>query len=424
MAEVGSTGPSDNRWHALDVTRGVAMFGIVVMNIQGYALPSASYVNPAAQGPLVGLDWFAWAFTHVFAEQKFMTLFSLLFGVGIMLAAERRGAQRVPAWPDFLRRSAFLLGLGIAHAYLVWYGDVLTTYALAGFVAMLMRRTRASTMLLVGCTLLALPSLYSITLGLTFDSFPEAVKLEIIQAYTPSADTIARERSAYLSGWLDQMPQRAADAWLLETFFMVTIFFWRTAGIMLIGMALYRLGYIDGRLSIGDYRRLLKMTLPAGIAMILVGIYFNEKHAWQAAFSMFLGSQFNYWGSVAVALGYIALLNLMIQQRRLPKVQRVLVATGKTTLSLYILTSVIGTAVFYGHGLGQYDQVSRFGLLALVPMFWLIDVIAVKAWHSRYAAGPLEAVMKWASSTSASPNIPALAKPAPFAPIVKKEIEQ
>lgn len=411
MTEVGKTDPSNRRWHALDVIRGAAMLGIVVMNVPGYALPSASYVNPAAQGPLTGLDWIAWACTHVFAEQKFMTLFSLLFGVGVMLAAERRSAHGVSPWPDFLRRSAFLLGLGVAHAYLIWYGDVLTTYALAGVVAMTMRKAGTRALLAMGVCLLALPSLYSVALGFTFDSFPEPVKLEIVQAYTPSAEAIAREQAAYLSGWLGQMRQRAADAWILQTFLMATVFFWRAAGLMLIGMALYRIGYVDASRPAADYRRLLNIALPAGIALILVGIYCNEKHAWQAAFSMFLGSQFNYWGSVAVALGYLAVLNLVVRQRRLQKLQRALADTGRMTLSLYLLMSIVGTFVFYGHGLSQYDQVGRLGLLLITPLFWIIELIAVRSWRSQSGAGPLEMLMGWACTTRAVPFVPATAGP-------------
>lgn len=411
MTEVGKTDPCDRRWHALDVIRGAAMLGIVVMNVPGYALPSASYVNPAAQGPLTGLDWIAWACTHVFAEQKFMTLFSLLFGVGVMLAAERRSACGASPWPDFLRRSAFLLGLGVAHAYLVWYGDVLTTHALAGIVAMTMRKAGTRALLAVGVCLLALPSLYSVALGFTFDSFPESVKLEIVQAYTPSAEAFAREQAAYLSGWLGQMRQRAADAWILETFLMATVFFWRAAGLMLIGMALYRIGYVDASRPAEDYRHLLNIALPAGIALILVGIYCNEKHAWQAAFSMFLGSQFNYWGSVAVALGYLAVLNLVVRQRRLQKLQRALADTGRMTLSLYLLMSIIGTFVFYGHGLSQYDQVGRFGLLLITPLFWIIELIAVRSWRSQSGVGPLETLMRWACTTRAVPFVPATAGP-------------
>lgn len=394
MSALGTMAPCESRRHALDVIRGAAMFGILLMNVQGYALPSASYVNPAAEGPLGRLDWFAWLFTHVFVEQKFMTLFSLLFGVGVMLAAERRSTSGVSPWPDFARRSVFLLAVGLAHAYLVWYGDVLTTYALAGIAAISMRKARTGTLFIIGGVLIALPSLYSILMGLNFDAFPQAVKLEIEQAYTPSEEAIRRETTAYLSGWLGQMPQRVSDAWTLQTFFMATVFFWRTAGLMLIGMALYRLGYMDARRPAIDYRRLLGLTLPAGLALIMVGVYLNEMHAWRAAFSMFLGSQFNYWGSIVVALGYLALLNLIVRQQRLQNFQQVLATTGRMTLSLYLLMSIVGTFVFYGHGLGQYGQVGRFGLLLITPLFWLIEIVLVNAWRRKYDVGPAEALMK------------------------------
>jgi uncharacterized protein len=386
-----------DRKRALDVLRGFALFGILLMNVPGYGLISASYVNPVAQGELATGDWLAWAFTHVFVEQKFMTLFSLLFGVGILMAAERRVASDLSPWPAFLRRSGMLLLLGLAHAYLIWYGDVLTTYVLAGVLAMAMRKSKVKTLLVVGTALLALPSLYSILLGLSYESFPQEIKRDLAMAWTPGVEAVAQERAAYLSGWLGQMPRRISDALTLETLFMATVFFWRAAGLMLIGMALYRLGFMDASRSSGEFRRLSLLTLPLGFALVAIGIVSNEIYDWHVSFSMFLGNQFNYWGSVLIAIGYLAVVSLLIRSQRLPGVVSVLAKTGKMTLTLYLLMSVLGTFLFYGHGFGYYDQLGRMTLLLITPVFWAIELFIVAIWLRRFKHGPAEALMRWSS---------------------------
>ncbi|KRE88939.1 hypothetical protein ASG87_05100 [Frateuria sp. Soil773] len=390
------SGPYSNaRYSAPDVLRGFAMFGMLLMNIQGYALLSSEYVNPMAKGSLVGADWWAWAFTHVFTEQKFMTLFSLLFGAGVAIAAEHREARGQSPWGDFWTRSALLLVIGMAHAYLVWYGDVLTTYALAGVVAMLMRKRRVRTLMATGLLLLSLPSLYSLLLGFSFGGFPPDIKAELAQAWNPTVTAIAREQLAYRSGWLAQMPQRLHDAWTLQTFFMATLFFWRAAGLMLIGMALRQIGLLTGERPAATYSRLAMIGVPLGVAITVLGVLSNEAHHWEVSYSMFLGSQFNYWGSIVLAFGYLGLVYAMRQRNAFAGLIGVFAKAGRSTLTLYLLMSIVGTFVFYGHGLGYYDRLGRLTLLAMAPAFWLVELLVLGIWSRRFRSGPMEMLMAW-----------------------------
>ena len=118
----------------LDVLRGFAVLGILIMNVQALSMPYSAYGNPASYGDFSGINRLVWLFGRLFADQKFMTLFSLLFGAGIYLVTSRIASRgQSPAGPHY-RRMAALLVAGLIHAYLIWYGDILVTYALCGMV--------------------------------------------------------------------------------------------------------------------------------------------------------------------------------------------------------------------------------------------------------------------------------------------------
>ena len=144
---------------SLDVLRGFALLGILVMNIQLFAMPMAAYDNPAAWGDLAGWNLAAWTLGHLFADQKFITLFSILFGAGIALFADRIEARSGRPAPVHYRRMGWLLVFGVAHAYLLWSGDILVAYAVCGCLVYPARRLRPRTLLAVGLASYALPSL-------------------------------------------------------------------------------------------------------------------------------------------------------------------------------------------------------------------------------------------------------------------------
>lgn len=124
----GPVAPSE-RIVSLDVLRGFAVLGILIMNIQSYAMPGAAYFNPMAYGDLTGLNKWVWILSHIFADQKFMTLFSILFGAGIVLMTGKVEARGQRSAGLHYRRTFWLFIIGMMHAYLLWHGDILVTYA-------------------------------------------------------------------------------------------------------------------------------------------------------------------------------------------------------------------------------------------------------------------------------------------------------
>ncbi len=114
-----------DRIESIDVLRGFALLGILLLNIQAFAMPGAAYVNPTAYGDLTGPNYWAWWFTHVFGEQKFMTIFSMLFGAGILVMTSRAEARTGRSAVLHYRRMGWLILFGVLHAHLLWYGDIL-----------------------------------------------------------------------------------------------------------------------------------------------------------------------------------------------------------------------------------------------------------------------------------------------------------
>lgn len=125
---------------SLDVLRGFAILGILIMNIQSFSMISAAYLNPTAYGDLTGLNRVVWTLSHLFADLKFISIFSMLFGAGIVLFARRLEAKGLRAGPVHYRRAIWLLLIGLAHGFLLWYGDILAIYGLVGLIVYLMWR--------------------------------------------------------------------------------------------------------------------------------------------------------------------------------------------------------------------------------------------------------------------------------------------
>src|SRR3989442_955478 len=151
--------PEADRIESIDVLRGFALLGILVMNIQSFSMIMAAYENPTAYGNLEGANYWVWFFSHVLADQKFMTLFSMLFGAGIVLMTSRQEEAEGRSAAVHYRRMGVLALFGLLHAYLFWLGDILFSYALAGMLAYLLRKLRPVTLIVVGLVCVALPAI-------------------------------------------------------------------------------------------------------------------------------------------------------------------------------------------------------------------------------------------------------------------------
>lgn len=375
---------------SLDVLRGCAVLGILIMNIQSYAMIGAAYINPTAYGDLSGLNKWVWIVSHVFGDQKFMTLFSIMFGAGIVLMSGRAEEKERRAAGLHYRRIFWLFVIGMMHAYLLWYGDILVTYAVCAILVFLLRKLSPPKLLLTGLVVLAVPALLYWLFGWSTQFWPPESVEGLRLSWKPGAEAIAKEITAYQGGWLDQMAQRAPTAFWFQTFLFLIFQSWRAGGLMLVGMALLKWGVLTAQRPPRFYRTMLAAGFVIGLPVVIYGATRNFTAGWSLDYSMFFGWQFNYWGSLFMASAYVGVVMRACQTKPLERFTRPFAAVGRLALSNYLLQTLICTTIFYGHGFGLFGKVERAGQVLIVLAIWVVQLIVSPIWLRYFRFGPAE----------------------------------
>ncbi len=395
-ADSGPTAPSD-RIVALDALRGFALLGILVINIRLFGLPILASISPTLYGDFTGANYVAWLVSHVFFEQKFVTLFTFMFGAGIVLFLESKAQKGQPGRKLHFTRTFWLLFIGLGHAYLLWYGDILVVYALSGFLVVWVWRWRPVRQFALGAVMFAVPSVLYLLLGVGYLSLSgedrAAFEDELLTAFGAEFAP-DREIELYQGGWLDQMTHRAPIAFEFHTFGFLFEWFWMLGGLMIIGMALYKWGVISNRRRTRFYRGLFVGAGGTGLALVLSGVWVREVLAWETVPVLTIAFQFNYWGALFLATGYLAGIMLLCRWLRDGIVVHALTAVGRTAFSNYLLQTVLATTIFYGHGLGLFGQLTRVELLGVVVAIWAIQIPLSMWWLGRFRFGPVEWVWR------------------------------
>ncbi len=375
----------------MDVLRGFALLGILVMNIQSFAMVGATFANPTAYGDLNGANFLVWLLSHLLADQKFIAIFSMLFGAGIVLMWQK--AESAGAGPTRLhyRRVGWLILFGLLHAYLLWHDDILYTYGMCGLFVYLFRRKSPGTLVASSLALATIGSLIAIGLGLFWaPHWPADIQAEFIEDWQPSPQTINEELAAYRGSWIDQMSDRAPSALEVETSMFLGFYFWKASSLMLLGMALFKLGAFHARWSRRQYLSLVGAGLLVGIPMIIFGVVQDFAKNWDIRYGLYLGGQYNYWGSYLVALGWTGLVMLWCRGSRASALKERMAAVGRTAFSNYILQTVICTTIFYGHGFGYFGRVPRTGQILIVFAIYAAQLVIAPLWLRHFQFGPLE----------------------------------
>jgi uncharacterized protein len=364
---------------SIDVLRGVALLGILVMNIQSFAMPHAAYLNPRAWGSLEGAEGVAWAVGRLFFDFKFITLFSTLFGASLVLAGEASRPRRRLAW---------LIGFGLLHGYLIWYGDILFTYGVVGLAVLPALRWSLRRQVVVGLGLLLVSSLLAFAGFLFFDALP-ALLLDDVRAHY-DASRAAAEAEAFRGGWLTQLAVRAPIAFgnhisgtLLESG-------WRAAGCMLLGMAAVRARVFEGAVASWP---VVAAMLGTGLLLSGAGLWLQ----WTTEFALrpwLLAQGLHEVGAIGVAAALGQVVVRMARRFEGSLATRAVARLGRVAFSAYLMQSVAGTFVFGGHGLGRFGTWSRLALLLAPFAFWSLQLVLAWWWTSRYAVGPLEALWR------------------------------
>lgn len=364
---------------AIDVLRGLALLGILVMNIQAFAMPLAAYFNPLVYGAFDGADRAAWFATRLVFDVKFLSIFSTLFGASLVLAGAGERATRRLVW---------LVVFGLVHGYLLYVGDILFTYGVVGLVVVRARSWPIERQAKVGLILVASGSALHATLGVLYPHLPAWGLAEIDRVV--SGHDVAEQLAVFRSGYLAQLPARAAACFSNQIGGTLVESGWQSAGCMLLGMAAVRARFFQGetrlhRLGPAAFALGLAVT-AAGIAVGLRGLF--APRAWLFAQSLHLA------GCVGVTFGLVVAIVALARAPWASFVSRSVARLGRVAFSAYILQSVAGLFVFSGAGLGLYGTWGRATLLAAPLAFWLVELVLAGAWTSRFRFGPLEALWR------------------------------
>ena len=375
---------------SLDVIRGIAILGILLMNIQSFSMIGQAYENPTAFGDLTGINKLVWMFSHIFADQKFMSIFSMLFGASIFMIAQSAENKFGTSFGIHYRRNIWLLIIGLIHAYLFWYGDILTFYAVCALLLYPLRKLSVKNLIVVGILLIATASFIDILHGIEVSSWSHEQIKNVINGWNPHKRVVDYQVNAYLGDWNSQFEQRAGTAYMLHFEYFPFFYFWRISGLMLLGIALFKTGFLSAKLSLQVYKKLFFITSAIGFPLVIYGVYKNFNANWSITYSDTFGAQFNYWGSILIAISYLSMFNIIVKQNYFEKLLSRFAAIGKMALSNYLFQTLLCTSIFYGFGFGLFGQVERSIQLLIVFVVWFIQLIISPIWMKYFNFGPIE----------------------------------
>ena len=389
---------ASDRIFSLDMIRGVAVMGIFSVNIIAFAMIEAAYFNPPAYGGWHGANLALWAANMLVIDGKMRTLFSMLFGASTLLVIERAEAAGLSGPHVHIRRMLVLLGFGLIHFYLIWFGDILVLYAMSGLVAFLFRKLPVYRLVALGAAfLLGGMLLFS---GFIFSQYqadlaahaPGATRAAIkewndgLGNFYPTVAEIAKDKALRLGSWLGLVKDNLGN-WK-QIIPNTLVFMPDTIGLMLLGMAGYRSGFLTGEWNDAAYRRIARIAIPIGLAacgcIVAFDIWSNFYIIGVFMAFVVLATPF-----ITVMAGGYAALIILLSRRQGWLAQRI-AAAGRCAFTNYLGTSLIATFVFYGWGLGLYGSLSRWQAWLLVPVVWAVMLAWSKPWLQIFNYGPLE----------------------------------
>ncbi len=374
----------------LDILRGFALFGILVMNIQSFSMIAAAYINPSAVPPAGAVEYAIWLGSHIFFDKKFITLFSMLFGAGIVLMTQRAEAAGTGALGLHYRRMGWLLVIGLIHAYLIWYGDILTAYALIGMIAVFMRHWSSRRLIAAAIVLLVVQQALFALMGAGISMLPpEEITAIADESWLATGSYALAEIEAYRGSFSEQLAMRASQSFAMQVFGIPTEQFFYLLGVMALGMAAMKNGLLTGEWSDRAYARLAATGLALGLPLIGLGVVMNGNAGSDMTFSLYFGRMPNMLAAPILALAYTSLV-ILAARRFGPAMQAVFAPVGRMAFSNYLAQSIICTLIFYGHGLGLFMEVGRVGQILIVLAIWIAMPIWSHFWLARFRFGPAE----------------------------------
>lgn len=402
----------ESRINSLDVVRGIALFGILLMNITAMGMPH-SYDDPSVLGHDTGWNLRFWIMNEILFEGTMRGLFSMLFGAGAILLTTRleMSGAGIRTADIYYRRTIWLLVFGLAHAWLfLWFGDILYPYAIFAFFLFPLRRCKSRHLIVTAVALLSIATyshfrdyqekrdvetagleaqaIQAAGLSLTEEQSKALETYEkALQKHTPEeiAESIESEHKGYWS----LVKSHASVNRFFQTTFVYEHWVWDILSFMLIGMAFYNLRIFHGDRSYKFYFLFLVIGYSIGgsvnafEAVQKISSGFNPATMAKASITYDLGR-------LAMTIGHIGLIMIFIKSGTIPRLQKALAAVGRMALTNYIMHSVIAGFVFLGFGFSLFGKLQRYELYYIVGGIWIVQLILSPIWLRYFKYGPLE----------------------------------
>lgn len=363
---------SQGRIDCLDAVRGIAILGILLMNIFGFALPQMAYMNPAYTPSIEPSDIAIWAIFNLLVQGKFLAIFSILFGATLALL-HRRG-QRWNAC-----RLVILAIFGIIHGVGFWEGDILLAYALTGLVALLLFNQKSDESLLkIACTIYVIGLAILFVLGSLVDPSDfwivsdEQALSELIQKTVGGTVSLAHRAQSVLN--------------MIEMLFIQ--YGWQLLGLMIAGFLLLRNGWLQGQFSAQHYRRMALILILPALLVQLVSLYLQSRFGWSYFATSIVGYIINELMIPLQSLGYIALVYGIWGVIECSLLAKILQSIGRMALTNYLLQTLICTTIFYQFG--YFNTFSRLELLWFIVPIWFVNMLFSYCWLRFFNQGPIE----------------------------------
>ena len=381
----------EHRIEAVDMVRGFALFGVLLVNMYNFGASSPIWTAP--------IDEFAFSVKRVFFETKSWRLFSILFGFGFSLQLLRAEAQGARFLPVYLRRLVILFIIGMVNA-LIYGSDILMLYAELGLILVVFRRFPPKALLVLVVTLLMVfpieRAVTSLREGsdLVASSPDPEVRLRIVR------ERIEERRQTHPFSVGSMVDVMAENAFLPNPFTDL-----RGSESSLATFAMFLLGLYVGRRRIFHdiqqhmalIRRLLWWGLSVGLLSMTAERILNVTLGYEVfreqgatVLPQFIGDILFAFGSTALSLGYAAAITVLAQHQRWRRVLSPLGAVGRLALTVYLTQSLMCSTLFYGYGFGQVFRIGPATVTVYAMLFFVIQIAACTWWVRRFRFGPME----------------------------------
>ncbi|MCX4024622.1 DUF418 domain-containing protein [Endozoicomonas sp. SM1973] len=375
------------RFSSLDSLRGLAVLGILLMNIQSFGQHDAAYLNPHALGPLTGVDIWLWKISFILFNVKFISLFAMMFGAGVVLQTQRLEAKQVNAWDIHKWRMLWLGVFGLIHGVFIWSGDILLIYAISGLLVFSCRYWSTRKLLTVGVIIIVMVLGLDHATYTALEESPAELDDWLNTYWQPTPTAIAEDQATFTGDYSLQLMARLDE--LFITYLYMGIFIIPTVvGLMMLGMACFKTGVFTAEAANRVYIGLICLALLVGLPITLASLIYIEQSNWEPVSTLSIGYLLLNSAAPLVAFCWAAPLLISHKLNRASWLHRYLIPVGQLAFSNYLLQSLICTLFF--NGFGFYGQLSLTILFFIVLVVWTILFVWSNWWVKHFYYGPAE----------------------------------